>query len=95
MASTDLPIGIAQGGGWTAHETTLNPGDVLFTCSDGALDLYDGTLGALDELAALVRRSADDASLFAALSDAIGALRPEDDVTVLVVRRHEKKAMRP
>lgn len=95
LASTDLPIGIAQGGGWTAHETTLNPGDVLFTCSDGALDLYDGTLGALDELAALVRRSADDASLFAALSDAIGALRPEDDVTVLVARRHEKKAMRP
>ncbi|KQO83976.1 hypothetical protein ASF17_15165 [Frigoribacterium sp. Leaf263] len=91
LASADLPIGIADGDAWTTRETTLAPGEVLFSCSDGALDLYDGTISALDELAELVRRSADDAGLFAELSDVIGALRPDDDVTMLVVRRDEKK----
>lgn len=92
LASTDLPIGIAEGDAWKAYETTLAPGEVLFSCSDGALDLYDGTLSALDELAEFVRRSVDDASLFAALSDVVGTVHPEDDVTMLVVRRDEKKA---
>jgi sigma-B regulation protein RsbU (phosphoserine phosphatase) len=91
LTSTGLPIGIGEGNAWEAHETALAPGEILFSCSDGALDLYDGTLSALDELGVLVRRSADDASLFAALSDVIGAVRPEDDVTMLVIRRHEKE----
>ncbi len=93
LTSPDLPIGIAEGNAWKAHETTLEPGEILFSCSDGALDLYDGTLGALDELAALVGRSTDDTSLFSALSDIIDAVRPEDDVTMLVIRRCEKKAI--
>lgn len=93
LTSPDLPIGIAEGNAWEAHETTLEPGEILFSCSDGALDLYDGTLSALDELAALVRRTTDDTSLFAELSDVIGAVHPEDDVTMLVIRRCEKKAI--
>ncbi|MBA8811983.1 PP2C family protein-serine/threonine phosphatase [Frigoribacterium faeni] len=95
LTSADLPIGIAEGNGWQAHEATLAPGEILFSCSDGALDLYDGTLDALDEMAALVRGAVDDTSLFAELSEVIAAGRPEDDVTMLVIRRDEKKAMVP
>lgn len=91
LTSMDFPIGIGGGLAWEAREATLLPGEVLFSCSDGALDLYDGTLGALDELVALIRGCADDRSLFAALTDLIGAVRPEDDVTVLIIRRSEKE----
>lgn len=90
LTSTDLPIGIADGDTWEAHETTLLPGEILFSCSDGALDLYDGTLTALGELAFLVQESVDDSGLFTALSDVIDAVRPEDDVTMLIIRRRDK-----
>lgn len=92
LTSTDLPIGIADGNTWESHETSLLPGEILFSCSDGALDLYDGTLGALEELAVLIRASADDSGLFATMTDLIRAVRPEDDVTLLIIRRHDTEA---
>jgi len=90
LTSSDFPIGIGEGICWEARTTTLLPGEVLVSCSDGALDLYDGTLSALDDLADLVRRCADDGALFTELSDLIAEIAPDDDVTVLVVRRDQE-----
>lgn len=91
LTSFDFPIGIGEDVGWEARATTLLPGDTLLSCSDGALDLYDGTLAALDELAALVRSCADDGELFAAVHDLIESVPPDDDVTLLVLRRDEEE----
>lgn len=91
LTSFDFPIGIGEDVGWEARATTLLPGDTLLSCSDGALDLYDGTLAALDELAALVRSCADDGELFAAVEDLIESVPPDDDVTLLVLRRDEEE----
>ncbi|SMH36170.1 Serine phosphatase RsbU, regulator of sigma subunit [Rathayibacter oskolensis] len=86
LTTAGLPIGIADDVQWEEHSRILQRGDTLFSCSDGVLDLYDGTLAALDRLAELVRHL-DDEALFehlAALALSAGA---QDDVTALVLRR--------
>ena len=87
LTGSSLPLGVWATGDWEESETQLHPGDWLISISDGVLDLYDGTLSALDELAAVVReaRSAQEVTDRIALR----ARRSEllDDVTALVVRR--------
>jgi sigma-B regulation protein RsbU (phosphoserine phosphatase) len=87
LAGTDLPIGIMGDTLWASHDTSLDSGDALLSCSDGALDLFDGSLGALNRLAELVREHPDDESFFSALSLLIDSSEPEDDVTIMLVRR--------
>ena len=67
----------------------LAPGDALFSCSDGLLDVFGGRLDALDRLAELVR-SNDDPALF----ERLHALADDahDDVTALVLRRSKAPA---
>ncbi|KQQ00744.1 MULTISPECIES: PP2C family protein-serine/threonine phosphatase [unclassified Rathayibacter] len=86
LSTTGLPLGIDQGVQWEEHERILSPGDALFSCSDGVLDLYDGTLTALDHLAELVRSLSDD-ELFDHLAALAASTGAQDDVTALVVRR--------
>jgi hypothetical protein len=86
MRSVNPPLGIEFGGPWVAQETSIRPGDAFVAVSDGVLDLWDGTLAALDEVAAIVR----EAPTAQAAVDRIVARTPRraaDDVTVLVVRR--------
>jgi sigma-B regulation protein RsbU (phosphoserine phosphatase) len=87
LASADLPIGIMGNTGWGSHDTSLDCGEVLLSCSDGALELFDGSLDALDRLAQLVQEHPDDESFFSALSSLIDTSAPEDDVTLMLVRR--------
>jgi sigma-B regulation protein RsbU (phosphoserine phosphatase) len=87
LASADLPIGIMENAGWGSHDTFLDCGEMLFSCSDGALELFDGSLDSLDRLAQLVQEHGDDESFFAALSSLIDTSAPEDDVTLMLVRR--------
>jgi hypothetical protein len=87
LASTDLPIGIVGDALWGAHDTSLDSGDALLSCSDGALDLFDGSLDALNRLADMVQDHPDDESFFSALSSLIDTSAPEDDVTIMLVRR--------
>jgi sigma-B regulation protein RsbU (phosphoserine phosphatase) len=55
LESTDLPVGVPGAAGWRSHEVVLGPGDLIVTFSDGVLDLYDGTLRAVDRVAELAR----------------------------------------
>lgn len=85
LATVGLPVGIADDAEWEGDERVIEPGDVLVSCSDGLLDLYDGTLDSLEQVAALVRRFDDD-ELFEHLSSLVENGAP-DDVTALVLRR--------
>jgi hypothetical protein len=66
----------------------LEPGDTLIPFSDGLLDLYDGTLAALDEIVEVVRApttSAGTVATFAERARTVPLLA--DDVAVVVTRR--------
>ena len=81
LRGDDLPIGV--GTTWTTHETSLHPGDVLVTVSDGVLDLFGDDL---DELAACVRAHPDPDDLVAEIGRRGRDAHADDDVTVLAVR---------
>jgi sigma-B regulation protein RsbU (phosphoserine phosphatase) len=87
LASSDLPVGVPGAAGWTSHEVRLDPGDLIVTFSDGVLDLYDGTLRAVDHVVQLARMSASAEELVGRIT-ALAAEQPNpDDVTVVVLRR--------
>ena len=50
-----MPLGWPYDAEWSERSIRMAPGDVIVAFSDGVLDLYDGTLHALDEVAAVVR----------------------------------------
>ncbi len=86
LRSTSPPLGVDVDTEWEQQQVVLEPGDTLVTASDGLLDLYDGTLDALERVAAL-------AMLASSSQEVVDALRTRargtssDDVTVVVVRR--------
>ena len=83
-----MPLGWPYEQEWPEHSLRLAPGDTIVAFSDGLLDLYDGTLTALDEVAAVVRQattSEDVVAHFARLAGELAVL--PDDVTVVAIRR--------
>ncbi|OUE30545.1 Phosphoserine phosphatase RsbU [Clavibacter michiganensis] len=86
LESADLPVGV-PGGGWGAHELALGPGDLIVTFSDGVLDLFDGTLRAVDHVAELARASSSADELVERITGLAAEQANPDDVTVLVLRR--------
>lgn len=81
-----LPLGLGEPGSWMTRTVPLQPGDTLATFTDGVLDLFDGTLAALDEIAGLVA-GAQPAEIINALRRLNGRAAPDDDLTALIVRR--------
>jgi serine phosphatase RsbU (regulator of sigma subunit) len=94
MLSTGLPLGAWPDSEWDELELQLGPGDALVSVSDGVLDLYDGTLTALERLVALVRSSPDAQGAVDRVVRAAGRQELVDDVTVLVVRRSDAEEER-
>jgi len=87
LESTDLPVGVPGAAGWRTHEILLGPGDLIVTFSDGVLDLYDGTLRAVEQVAELARASASADELVGRITALAGGQANPDDVTVVVLRR--------
>ncbi len=86
LRSTSPPLGVDADTEWSVQTVQLDPGDTLIVVSDGVLDLYDGTLGSLDNLVTLALLAHDPWEII----DAIRARArgtSADDVTVLIVRR--------
>jgi sigma-B regulation protein RsbU (phosphoserine phosphatase) len=69
LASSDLPVGVPGAPGWATHEVRLDPGDLIVTFSDGVLDLYDGTLRAVDHVVELARLSGSAEELVGRVTD--------------------------
>jgi sigma-B regulation protein RsbU (phosphoserine phosphatase) len=88
IPSRNLPLGALGTQEWDTTSVRLEPGDLLLVCSDGVLDLFDGTLDSMD----LAAQTAMDArpTAFAAvdsLTRLAAATTPPDDVTVVAIRR--------
>jgi hypothetical protein len=87
LRSHGLPLGLHHlGAPRSAARLTLEPGDALIVASDGVLDLGDGTVDTLRDLAQTLRR-ASSTTAFLETVRLRAAERAEDDVTVLVLRR--------
>ncbi|WP_218938415.1 PP2C family protein-serine/threonine phosphatase [Modestobacter altitudinis] len=83
-----LPLGVLPDQTWTEQVVQLQPGDTAIAFSDGLLDLYDGTLDSLEQIADVVRDCVDATHLvdrFTVLARRLGVR--VDDVTVVAVRR--------
>lgn len=86
VPSRHLPLGVLGTQEWSTTTIRLDPGDMLLVCSDGVLDLFDGTSGSMD----LAARTASDAAstAHAAVASLTRlATTPPDDVTVVAIRR--------
>ncbi|MEC5190029.1 MULTISPECIES: PP2C family protein-serine/threonine phosphatase [unclassified Arthrobacter] len=87
LASDNFPVGLLPDTRWESKETWLHPGDMIVSFSDGVLDLYDGTLAAVDEIGKLAVSAGSAEELVDAVRQlSLGTSNP-DDVTVLAVRR--------
>jgi serine phosphatase RsbU (regulator of sigma subunit) len=89
LGAAGMPLGAWPGSTWEQQSVTLGAGDTLVCVSDGVLDLYDGTLGALEQVADLVRRSRDPQQVVSRITALSRRQELADDVTALVVRRRE------
>jgi sigma-B regulation protein RsbU (phosphoserine phosphatase) len=88
LASVNLPLGLYSGEAWAVGQVQLEPGDMLISCSDGILDLYDGTLDSLRHIADLVDSSTDASDVIERIRAVItGADLADDDITVVALRR--------
>lgn len=86
LASACLPIGILPDGTWDEHNTVICPGDTLVSVTDGALEMFDGTLDSLDTIAGMVLDAPDSSTAVERVLSCLPESAP-DDVTVLVLRR--------
>jgi sigma-B regulation protein RsbU (phosphoserine phosphatase) len=80
-------VGLLPDTRWHSFEIRLNPGDMIVSFRDGVLDLYDGTLTAIDGIALLATATTSATDIVDAVQKrAVGTNNP-DDVTILAVRR--------
>ncbi|WP_316295872.1 PP2C family protein-serine/threonine phosphatase [Clavibacter michiganensis] len=88
IPSRNLPLGALGTQRWSPSTVRLEPGDMLLVCSDGVLDLFDGTIASMD-LAARTAMEADSSAVaaVASLTRLAAATTPPDDVTVVAIRR--------
>lgn len=88
LASDNVPIGLLSGEVWAVSQVQLEPGDIVVSCSDGILDLYDGTVESLVHIAQIADSSVDAADVIDRVRAAITAADlADDDITVMVLRR--------
>jgi sigma-B regulation protein RsbU (phosphoserine phosphatase) len=88
IPSRNLPLGALGTQEWHTTALRLEPGDLLLICSDGVLDLFDGTMASMD-LAARTAMAAEPTAVaaVASLTRLVPETTPPDDVTVVAIRR--------
>lgn len=87
LATTNFPLGLGINDLWKIETVTLDHGDTLIAVSDGVLDIFDGTLASLEEVAKVVRGSASAQAVVDTLVSMAGGVSTPDDVSMLVLRR--------
>ena len=87
LATYDLPLGLDVAADWSAHELLMEEGDTIISFSDGILDLYDGRLGATNNIAGFVTGAGTAAELVEVIAGFAQDSRNQDDITVLAIRR--------
>lgn len=87
LAAAGLPLGIVGHGLWTRQTATLKAGDILVSFTDGLIDLYDGTLASVEDIAALVRSSDSSGGVIGKVAGVARRGDAGDDVTAIVIGR--------
>jgi sigma-B regulation protein RsbU (phosphoserine phosphatase) len=88
LSSDNVPIGLLIDEAWSVAQVHLEPGDVLVSCSDGILDLYDGTVESLVHIAEIAHSAVDATDVINSVRAAITAADlADDDITVIALRR--------
>jgi serine phosphatase RsbU (regulator of sigma subunit) len=93
LSSDNFPVGLLPDTRWESLETRLDPGDMIVSFSDGVLDLYDGTLAAVDEVGRLAVCAGSAEELVDAVRRRAQGTSNPDDVTILAVRREEQAGL--
>ena len=93
LSSSSLPLGVGPDMEWGEESVRLGFGDVLVSVSDGVLDLFDGTLAALEAVEVIVRASESAQAVVDQLMSR-ASLVATDDVTAIVVSRIERRKAR-
>ncbi|MDP1872125.1 MAG: SpoIIE family protein phosphatase [Gallionella sp.] len=86
LSSDNPPLGVGIDIAWREDSFILNHGDTFISVSDGVLDLFDGTLRALDGVADIARSCNTAQEIVDAIITRAGK-NADDDVTVLVLHR--------
>lgn len=98
-----LPLGMFRGRGYSRQRVSIAPGDLLVCTTDGVIEATDATdrhlgLGGLADVIDAARDAGDDAArVVDVVFDAVrrhraGDQDPDDDITVVVVRRPRRPA---
>jgi len=87
LTSSGLPLGVARYVTWSATTVPIRSGDTLLTFTDGLLDLYDGTLSALADIAKLVWRSKTPQEILDRIAELCDSGEATDDITVVALSR--------
>jgi sigma-B regulation protein RsbU (phosphoserine phosphatase) len=88
IPSLNLPLGALGTQQWITTSVRLDHGDLLLVCSDGVLDLFDGTLASMESAASTVMSARPTAyAAVESLTRLAAATTPPDDVTVVAIRR--------
>ncbi len=95
LVSDDVPLGLGLGEVWRPMSLQLEPGDMIVSCSDGLLDLFDDAATALDRIAALVAAQTSAAAVIQAVAALVRDAALPDDITVIAARRSEAPALVP
>jgi serine phosphatase RsbU (regulator of sigma subunit) len=85
----DLPVGVGNGHPRHSSEVSFPPGSVLCLYSDGLVERRDAVIDDnIDKLRATVTAQPPESVCAQVMRQMIGTTTPEDDVAVLVARRH-------
>ncbi|WP_375477794.1 PP2C family protein-serine/threonine phosphatase [uncultured Jatrophihabitans sp.] len=87
LAGTDMPVGLGLERSWTEHYTDLQPGDTLLVVSDGLLDLFGGSMAAMDHIRELVQSDPEPHRLVERITELTVLGVALDDVTAVALRR--------
>jgi sigma-B regulation protein RsbU (phosphoserine phosphatase) len=87
LESQGLPLGILVDSEWVDKTEQLHIGDTFVIFSDGVLDLFDGTLAAIDEVALMTKSAPTCEALIDQIFDLADSESLDDDISVVVIRR--------
>ncbi len=87
LESQGLPLGILADSEWVDKTEQLHIGDTFVIFSDGVLDLFDGTLAAIDEVALMTKSAPTCEALIDQIFDLADSESLDDDISVVVIRR--------
>ena len=95
LQKTGLPIGIEEETAWERTTVEINPGDVLVLYTDGIPEAQNdqGEFFKRDSLEAVIKENIDqpadglEKSILDSLNSFLGEVSPQDDITLMVIKR--------